>query len=111
MKIPVLDALKAQIAELEWLLEQSEFDPKTWKVKLSAYRDEGALMLSLRLSPKSNLHVDVSCSEPHPGRDKPFVGKHHFYIEGNHYYDRFAQSSLKYHFAGRDEDEDVEDDD
>lgn len=107
MKLAALEALKAQIAELEWLLERAEYDPKTWKARISTYREEGQLMLSLRLSPRTNRHVDLTCSDPHPGFETPFVGTHHFYIEGNHHYDRFAVSTMKRALAAGD-DEDSE---
>lgn len=107
MKLAELEALKAQIAELEWLLDRAEYDPKTWSAKIVAEQDEGKLRLSLRLTPRSNRHVDLCCSSTAPQLQESFAGTHHYFINGNHWYDRFAVSTMKSALAERD-DEDSE---
>lgn len=95
--VPALQRLRAQLDELEWLLEKSGFDPEAWDAELEAEDDEGDLLLSLALTPKSNREpITLSCSGTNPSSEDSIGRRHRYYIQGNHHYDRFAVSSLKH---------------
>lgn len=101
--LPGLERLKRQIESLEWLLGESGFSPKEWDVRVVATRDEGQLALNLEMARK-NRTITVGADRD-PAREF-FAGERHFWIDGNHWYDRFAVGTLRESLAPARERED-----
>lgn len=85
---PELQGLRRQLSELEWLLEASRLDPKRWRARVTAQVVDGSVTLGVVLTKRTNAVVRVQAES------RPVDADRHFWVNGNHWYEKHAVGVL-----------------